>query len=435
MFKLTSRFEVLEEAQATTNAIFEAHLQLASDFVHVLRAQLEIWEARQFVNQTKIDLQVAGLGNSVVLKIRHDLPEELIGLASPRRHSAVQSRLHRRLSGNLNLLSYFSELHDLSRLVVVLGSRVDAHNHFDLAFSIEKVLEQVRELRVSVWNFLALTGHVVLAQDLQAIAKCHQRIVDVSGFTQSLTGVLRAIGALAAGQVDQRKLRNDNFVAILHDVLATVIDRRLNQSNREDAVTAARLCVKDRVTHSLTLLSGMEGVESIFDRVHFQLSDAVDEHVVIDILADDFRLQLLIARRGRLEQIVYAVVVNLHVSDEDPVAVILVQTEERCDIGRCSRGDLDVGVFAFEPVSARIDLRLSFQHCISFCKDIESIQTIRFENKLLGLVVGNGFEQNVEAARHDSAVFSVACEFVIIIYATLFKAFTHPSSYMFCQIQ
>ena len=176
-------------------------------------------------------------------------------------------------------------------LVELDGARIDAQYHLDFAVSLEVVLEEERELGVAIGHHLARAERDVVAQRLHAVAQRHERRVDAAGLAESRARVLGALGALAAGQVDQRQLAHVQVVLVLGvhagRVAGVVLGRivgRLDHAYREYGVAARRLGVQVGRGDHAPLLRPMHQIERLLGRLDLDLVHVLDVHAAARVL-------------------------------------------------------------------------------------------------------------------------------------------------------
>ena len=73
---------------------------------------------------------------------------------------------------------------------------------------------------------------LVVPESLDASAKRHERVVDLSGFLESIPGGFGPVVTLAPGQVDQRKLRNRHLALVEENLFARRVERGLEGRRR-----------------------------------------------------------------------------------------------------------------------------------------------------------------------------------------------------------
>uniref|UniRef100_A0A2M4D1N9 Putative secreted protein n=1 Tax=Anopheles darlingi TaxID=43151 RepID=A0A2M4D1N9_ANODA len=107
----------------------------------------------------------------LLVQLGHRLLEQLVCLTAARRQSNVD--LHRSWARYLHILRHFGELHHLGRFVVILSPWIYADDHSYLALTIEIVLEEMRNLRITVRDFFRTTRLLIFTQNFQAGPQRH----------------------------------------------------------------------------------------------------------------------------------------------------------------------------------------------------------------------------------------------------------------------
>uniref|UniRef100_A0A2M4DCP4 Putative secreted protein n=1 Tax=Anopheles darlingi TaxID=43151 RepID=A0A2M4DCP4_ANODA len=125
---------------------------------------------------------------------------------------------------------------------------------------------------------------------------------------------------------------------------------------------------------------------------------------MVSILTYHLALQCLL-NRSFFQQVVDAVVVHLNIVNENGVDVILLDATDFRGFHRSLRSYLLIQ-FPFSRAFQQpgIHFRLALQQSLCFRENIEPVQPVRFEGKLLRLIIGDRAEQCVQTARHDATV-------------------------------
>jgi len=117
--------------------------------------------------------------------------------------------------------------------VVCLGRR-HASNHCGTRVTTQRVLQDSRQLRISVWNMPLVS--LVLRQGTDYLAQAKQALVDADSFLQQLARSTSLLDSLRAGQVDEVEL--GGYLLSHCGLLSIWVSRRIFGSRRRSLLTS-----------------------------------------------------------------------------------------------------------------------------------------------------------------------------------------------------
>ena len=223
------------------------------------------------------------------------------------------------------------EVERRDRLLEVADLAVDVGDQQRLAVAAQRVLEQVRQLRLPVRHVALRLG----AERHDDLLEVRERAVDVHRLGLEVARAVGLLDALRAREVDQVELAP-------HHLLRRLDARAQLQVDCEDRVAARRLRVELVLGDGAVGLALEEQLQRLLLALHLLDAQPLDVRRAVGALDERQRLAVRVLARQRREQVDERVVVDLEVRDADGGVVLRRVVHKVEDLGDRARRDAAV---------------------------------------------------------------------------------------------
>eukprot|EP00968_Pinguiococcus_pyrenoidosus_P010984 scaffold876_cov243-Pinguiococcus_pyrenoidosus.AAC.43 len=223
-------------------------------------------------------------------------------------------------------------------LLDVLGLAPDARDHRRAAVAPQVVLQDVRQLRLPIWNVLvapATQRHHALLQVRQALIDAHALLLERLVHEAAVALLQRLLEPLRPREIHEAQLGRQHLLA--HAGLGPLLD-----VHREDGVRSIAVPVEQVLRRGAAQLAGEEVVQRILLGLDFRLGEAPHVDSLSLAVLGDGELRLGVGVLEVAQQVVDALVVDLQVGARDANVHLWPTRHLREDVRQRSRRDAAV---------------------------------------------------------------------------------------------